>query len=37
LIFLVIGLAVVVWTGAWWTARTAARANFGEVMRVAET
>lgn len=35
--FLVIGLAVVVWTGAWWTARTAARANFGEVMRVAET
>jgi hypothetical protein len=35
--FLVIGLTVVVWTGAWLTARTAARANFGEVMRVAET
>jgi hypothetical protein len=37
MLFLVIGLTVVVWTGSWWTARTAARANFGEVMRVAET
>jgi putative ABC transport system permease protein len=36
-LLLAIGLAVVALAGAWWTSRTAARAKFGEVMRVAET
>jgi putative ABC transport system permease protein len=36
-LLLSLGLAALAWIGAWWASRTAARAKFGEVMRVAET